>query len=162
METLGSLIDKLTIVNLKRFHNHDNWQEATLKIQNRQLKEEIDSYITSALIGTIPKEKLISPATKIYKKEGNELTEISGDVGFLTSELATINCKVWHEVEKTYDFEKIPPEEKNKVVKQLTRLNLQRSQCIDLIDLQFQKLIIRRETKKKIASTPIDKSFIGD
>ena len=145
METLGSLVDKLSVVNLKRFHTHDNWQEATLKIQNRQLKEEIDEYMYRAVTGDIPKEKLISPASKVYKKEGNAIPTLSGDIGFLVSELATINCQVWHEVEKTFDFESIPVEEKDKVVKQLNRLNLQRSQCIDLIDVQFQRLVTEKE-----------------
>lgn len=149
METLGSLIDKLCVVNLKRYHVHDEWQGATLKIQNRQLKEEIDEYVYRAVTGDIPKEKLISPATKIYKKEGNAIPALSGDLGFLISELATINCQVWHEVEQTFDFESVPAEEKDKVVKQLNRLNLQRSQCIDLIDVQFQRLVAEKGCKVK-------------
>ena len=44
----------------------------------------------------------------------------------------------YHQV---YEFEKVPPEKKDKVVKQLALLNLERNKCIDLIDKQFRRVI---------------------
>ena len=52
-----------------------------------------------------------------------------------------VNCKLWHEQEKVYDFEKVPSAEKDTVVKQLALLNLERNKCIDQIDRQFHHLV---------------------
>lgn len=142
METLGSLCDKLTIVKLKEYHTIDKWVLTTLRLQSRRLSEEIDKYIDDAFIGFTLAENMVIPSTKIYNKEGNEFPEISGDIGFIISELALVNCKVWHQQEKVYEFEKVLPKEKDGIIKQLAILNLQRNQCIDSIDKQFQKIII--------------------
>jgi hypothetical protein len=115
-ETLGSLCDKLTIVKLKQFHSEDSYRLSSLATQEKQLCEEIDWFIRDAVTGEIPSERLVS-------------------------ELARVNCELWHEQEKVYDFEKVAPDEKNVVVKQLAILNLQRNQCIDKIDKKFQQII---------------------
>jgi hypothetical protein len=141
-ETLGSLCDKLTIVKLKEYHSDSPEKTVALGLQRYQLCDEIDAYILNATSGEIPKEKLVSPSLKIYKKEGNEIQKISGDIGFVFSELATINCKLWHDQEKVYEFEKVPPDEKDVIVKRLAILNLQRNQCIDMIDKQFHKSVV--------------------
>jgi hypothetical protein len=147
-ETLGSLCDKLTIVKLKQFHSEDSKRLDNLATQEKQLCEEIDSYIYSTLKGEIPREKLVFSSNKVYKKEGNEISEITGNIGSVFSELARVNCELWHEQEKVYEFEKVPFDEKNNVVKQLALLNLQRNQCIDSIDKQFQQMIINNRRTK--------------
>lgn len=55
--------------------------------------------------------------------------------------LAEVNCRLWHVQENVYDFEKIPVDEKDAIVKQLAILNLERTECIDKIDLEFRALI---------------------
>ncbi|WP_048067467.1 hypothetical protein [Methanospirillum hungatei] len=142
-ETLGSLCDKLTIVKLKQYHTQDSNRLKSLSIQERQLCEEIDGFIYSAINGDICPEKLTFTSNKVYKLEGNEIDEISGTIGNIFSLLASVNCQLWHEQEKVYDFENIHPNEKNTVVKQLAILNLQRNQCIDEIDKNFQQIIIK-------------------
>ena len=57
-----------------------------------------------------------------------------------------INCKLWHEQEKVYDFEKIPVTEKDAVIKKLALLNLERNQSIEKIDKFFQTLIIQHRS----------------
>jgi len=145
METLGTLVDKLTIVKLKEYHTIDKWTLTELRLQSRRLSEEIDKYIDDAFIGFTLTENMVIPSTKIYNKEGNEFPEISGDIGSVISELAIVNCKVWHQQEKVYEFEKVLPKEKDGIIKQLAILNLQRTQCIDFIDKQFQKIIISQK-----------------
>ena len=49
-----------------------------------------------------------------------------------------MNCELWHEQEKVYDFAAVPGDQKDAVVKQLAILNLQRNECIDRIDRAFQ------------------------
>jgi len=143
-ETLGSLCDKLTIVKLKQYHTEDFKRLESLAEQEKQLCEEIDNYICSAAKGEIPHEKLVFYSYKVYKKQGNEIVEIKGNIGTVISELAKINCDLWHEQEKVYEFEKVHPDEKNIVVKRLALLNIQRNQCIDEIDKKFQQMIINK------------------
>lgn len=143
METLGSLCDKLTIVKLKQWHSEDNARLQSLASQETQLAEEIDNYINLAITGNIPPEKLKFSANKVYKIEGNEIRKIIGEsIGVIFGELANVNCELWHEQEKVYDFEKILPENKNIVVKNLARMNLERTFCIDKIDKILYNLVV--------------------
>lgn len=137
-ETLGMLCDKLTIVKLKEYHTEDTNRLESLKKQALQLQDEIDEYLLQAVNGEIPLERLSFAANKVFKKEGNEVKEVQGKIGEVFYQLADVNCRLWHEQEKVYEFEKVPLDEKDKVVKQLAVLNLERNKCIDAIN---QKLI---------------------
>lgn len=137
-ETLGSLCDKLTIVKLKQYHSEDTERLKSLSAQEKQLQGEINEFISAAISGQIPVERLTFAANKVFKKEGNTIAEITGSIGEVFAQLANVNCKLWHEQEKVYEFETVPPDAKNAVVKQLAVLNLERNQCIDKIDKQFQ------------------------
>ncbi|MBU1626250.1 hypothetical protein KKB18_02680 [bacterium] len=143
-ETLGSLCDKLTIVKLKQFHSEDPGQLASLEQQEYQLQSEIDCFVDAAMSGQIPTERLTFAANKVYKQEGNSVSDIAGSIGESFAALAEVNCQLWHEQEKVYEFEKVPQEEKDEVVKRLALLNLERNSCIDQIDKQFRSLIKQR------------------
>jgi hypothetical protein len=143
-ETLGMLCDKLTIVKLKQYHVEDEERLENLGEQASQLQGEIDIFITDAISGRIPPDKLTFKANKVYKKEGNETRNVTGDIGNIFSELADINCRLWHEVEKGYDIENVPVVEKDKIVKALAVLNLERNKCIDAIDTRFSNLILAK------------------
>ncbi len=141
-ETLGSLCDKLTIVKLKQYHSNDPEQLKSLSGQEKQLQDEINEYIQAALSGQIAIERLTFAPNKVYKKEGNNVPEVKGNIGEVFARLAEVNCLLWHEQEKVYEFEKVPNEEKNVVVKNLAALNLERNKCIHEIDKQFQKMLL--------------------
>jgi hypothetical protein len=140
-ETLGMLCDKLTIVKLKQYHSDDSQRLESLGKQALQLQEEIDEYVNAAITGALPVEKLTFAANKVFKKEGNEVADVAGAIGSLFYQLADVNCRLWHEVEKGYDIENIPVSEKDGLIKQLAVLNLERNKCIDAIDLKFVELI---------------------
>ena len=140
-ETLGSLCDKLTIVKLKQFHSEDNDRLRSLTDQEQQLQIEIDEFVSHAVAGLIPLERLNFAANKVYKQEGNIVADILGSIGLVFSQLAEANCKLWHEQELVYEFEKVPVAEKDKVVKKLALLNLERNKCIDSIDKQLRSII---------------------
>ena len=140
-ETLGSLCDKLTIVKLKQFHSHDDDRLKSLGLQEQQLQQEIDDFVAAALSGKIPLERLVFAANKVFKREGNIVSEHEGTIGEMFGHLAEVNCLLWHEQEKVYDFEAVPAESKNAVVKQLALLNLSRNQCIDQIDKQLYLMV---------------------
>ena len=136
-ETLGMLCDKLTIVKLKEYHTEDAPRLESLHKQANQLQQEIDEYVAMAISGAIPVEHLTFAANKVFKKQGNEVAEVSGKIGEVFSQLADVNCRLWHEQEKVYEFEKVPVAEKDIVVKQLAVLNLERNKCIDAINQQL-------------------------
>lgn len=146
-ETLGSLCDKLTIVKLKVYHSDDQTRLESLANQEDQLKTEIDEYIANAALGLIPLDRLTFAANKVYKKLGNDIDVISGSIGSIFAKLAEVNCLLWHEQEKVYDFETVPSDLKNKVVKNLALLNLERNECMDGINREFEQLV------RKIMST---------
>src|SRR5689334_19074393 len=118
-ETLGSLCDKLTIVKLKQWHAEGEEKQKSLLEQERRLQEEIGEFVAMAAAGAIPPERLTFAANKVYKQESNPVAAVTGSFGEIMSRLAGVNCKLWHEQEKVYEFEKVAPEEKNAVVKQL-------------------------------------------
>lgn len=146
-ETLGSLCDKLTIVKLKQYHTEDEARLNSLSSQENNLKTEINDFFDDAIKGNIPIEKLSFSANKVYKKEGNETAEIKGNIAEIFSKLAEVNCLLWHEQEKVYEFEKVPINEKDIVVKKLAILNLERNQCMDEINNILIKFV---EDNKKL------------
>jgi hypothetical protein len=140
-ETLGTLADKLTTVKLKLWHTDDAERIAILKAQEKQLETEINEFVGAALSGQIPMERLTFAANKVYKKEGNTIADFSGSIGELFSQLAETNCKLWHVQEKVYEFEQIPAGQKDAVIRELAVVNLERNQCIDRLDQEFQRSI---------------------
>jgi hypothetical protein len=136
-ETLGSLCDKLTIVKLKQWHSEDERRLKSLAVHEGQLIAEMNEFVDRAVHGDIPQDKLTFASNKVYKQEGNYVAAVTGSIGQVMAQLATVNCKLWHEQEKVYEFETIPVERKDQVVKQLALLNLERNQCIDQIDRLF-------------------------
>jgi hypothetical protein len=140
-DTLGSLCDKLTIVKLKIWHSEDPLRLNSLALQEKELITEIDEYISLALEGRIPLNKLSFSANKVYKEDGNLTRVFNGGIALVFSELATINCELWHEQEKVYDFQNVPTDQKNSVIKRLAVLNLERNSCIDRINASLISLI---------------------
>jgi hypothetical protein len=146
-ETLGSICDKLTVVKLKQWHSTAPDRLESLLVQERQLCSEIDDFVQSASSGSMPIDRLVFAANKVYKQEGNPVRSAPGTIGEIFSRLATVNCALWHEQEKVYDFENVPPEAKNSVVKQIALLNLERTECIDAIDHTFRDMLAERSLK---------------
>lgn len=140
-ETLGTLADKLTTVQLKLWHTDDPERIRSLKVQQKQLQDEINEFVAAALAGEVPIEKLTFAANKVYKKDGNTLPEFHGTIGEMFAQLAAVNCRLWHVQETVYEFEKIPVAEKDEVIKQLAIVNLERNQCIDKLDEEFRNAI---------------------
>ena len=148
-ETLGSLCDKLTIVKLKQYHTSDEERLSSLGKQQDQLISEIEEFFSDAISGKIPIERLTFRANKVYKSEGNDTQVIKGTIGAVFCKLAEINCLLWHEQEKVYEFESVPIAQKDNVVKQLAILNLERTKCIDEIDANVVRLVVKKKDISK-------------
>ena len=147
-ETLGTLCDKLTTVKLKRWHTDDPDRLKSLAVQEQQLHEEIDEFVSAAIAGNIPAERLTFAANKVYKKDGNVVPELRGSFGETFAQLADTVCKLWHVQEKVYEFEAIPMDQKDGVIKELAIVNLERNQCIDRLDEQFRQAVEEIRAKK--------------
>lgn len=147
-ETLGSLCDKLTTVKLKRWHTDDPGRLQSLAAQEQQLNQEIDEFVGAAIAGDIPIERLTFASNKVYKKEGNLVPEMRGSLGETFAQLADTVCKLWHVQEKVYEFEAIPVDQKDGVIKELAIVNLERNQCIDRLDEQFRKAVEEIRARK--------------
>ena len=143
-ETLGMLCDKLTIVRLKQYHTEDSNRLASLEKQSVQLQAEINEYVTDAVQGNIPVDRMTFDANKVFKKEGNTVAEVIGNFGEVVAQLADVNCQLWHEQEKVYEFEKVAVEQKDIVVKKLAILNLERNKCIDRINTLFTGMVSKK------------------
>lgn len=143
-ETLGMLCDKLTIVKLKQYHTEDADRLKSLDTQATQLQDEINEYVADAIAGNIPVERLSFAANKVFKKAGNEVADVAGAIGEVFYQLADVNCRLWHEQEKVYEFETVPAEQKDIVVKQLAILNLERNKCIDAINNELIQLVSQK------------------
>lgn len=147
-ETLGSLCDKLTIVKLKQWHSEKHPERMrSLTTQEQQLREEIDAFIADAASGRIPVERLTFAANKVYRKEDNAVPEVTGNIGTVFSHLAEVNCRLWHEVDKSYQIERVEPAARDGIVKQLALLNLERTQCIDEIDRKLRAAVEQLQSK---------------
>lgn len=140
-ETLGSLIDKISIVNLKIEHTKDKDKIENLYTQNRNLCEEIEEYINDALLGKVAINKLQIKANKVYD-EGKYIINIDNrSIGNNISQLISCNIKIWYEQENIYNFERVPESKKNVVTKNIAELNLERNKLIELIDQEFVKIL---------------------
>ena len=140
-ETLGSLCDKLATVKLKLWHSDDPERLQSLSLQEKQLQQEIDEFLSAAMAGEIPLARLTFAQNKVYKKDGNVVPEFKGTIGESFAQLANTVCKLWHVQEKVYEFEAIPIDEKDAVIKELAIVNLERNQCMDQLDQQFRDLV---------------------
>lgn len=136
METLGSLVDKLSIVKLKQFHTDDRFKQISLEGQEKILIDEINDYITN------PPDKLCFPANKVYS--GKIVPCIGGTLGELIAELTKINIDLWHAQEKVYDFVNVPVDKKDIVIQDIAALNIQRNHCMEAIDKEFEKICIQK------------------
>jgi len=141
-ETLGTLCDKLTIANLKKWHCDDEEKLISLELQIKELKIEIDTYIENVISGN-HQFSIVYKSNKVYKEEGNEIRDFSGTMSCLFSDLLRVNLDLWRTQDMVYDFEKVPENKKNNVVKRLAILNLERNKCMELLDSNLETIISR-------------------
>ena len=144
-ETLGSLIDKLSIKNLRSWHLEEmiagkNGTETeveelkakleTVEQQRQDLQQEIDAFFDGALEGKV---KIRDEKVKLYDNPAAVSAEGMDDLGNAISELALRNIKLWHledEVRRT----DIPDAEVVRLKREIDTANQERNNFIDKID----------------------------
>ena len=154
-ETLGSLVDKLSIKNLRIWHldealeqkNASDYTELKARRdladkQRQNLVNEINDFLVSALKGEvcIRDEKI-----KLYANTNVSSSDSIKKLGEAVSELAFRNIKLWHcedEVRRTdlADVEIV------KIKRRIDTTNQERNELMDKVDEILQ---IESEKKKK-------------
>ena len=149
-ETLGSLIDKLSIKNLRHWHMDEAIQgkeasdpkieelKAKLDLVDRQrqdLLSEIDAFLAAALAGDV---KVRDEKVKLYKNLNVASSESLAKLGDAVSGLAMRNIQLWHledEVRRT----DLPDAEIVRVKRNIDKVNQERNDHMDKVDEILEK-----------------------
>lgn len=147
-ETLGSLVDKLSIKNLRIWHldeeleKNDGSKKKELKAkrdladkQRQSLVNEINAFLGAAFKGEvcIRDEKI-----KMYANTNVASSDNIHKLGEAVSELAFRNIKLWHcedEVRRT----DLPDSEIVKIKRRIDATNQERNDLIDKVDEIIQR-----------------------
>ena len=144
-ETLGSLIDKLSIKNLRYWHLDEDSQArdasdpqkqelmAKMELVDRQRKElleEIDAFLSSALAGEV---RIRDEKVKLYKNLNVTSAENVNHLGEAVSKLAMSNIKLWH-LEDEVRREDLPDTDIVKTKRKIDTNNQERNNFMDKVD----------------------------
>lgn len=151
-ETLGSLLDKLAIKNLREYHLREMYKEKNKKFSSREIKErlnilqrqkrkliqEIERFIVSAIKGKVllkdEKLKLYNPSEIMGRIPAVE------NLGEAISYLAKKNAELWH-LEDEARRSNVSLSYVGKTKRKIDLANQQRNDFIDKIDALFEKMI---------------------
>ena len=137
-ETLGSLIDKLTIKEIRLWHAENAPTETTegIKSQIKDMEKEINEFIKQALTGVV---RIRDQKFKFYKnpKKESPLEKIE-TIGPLASLLAKENLTLWH-LEDEIRVEDQPDAQIVKLKRKIDAANQIRNNLIDKIDEVLEK-----------------------
>ena len=144
-ETLGSLIDKLSIKNLRYWHLDEDVQakdasdpkkeELTAKMklvdrQRKELLEEIDGFLEAAFAGKV---RIRDEKVKLYKNLNVVSSEDLNHLGETVSKLAMSNIKLWH-LEDEVRREDLPDADIVKIKRTIDTNNQERNNFMDKVD----------------------------
>ncbi|MBC8285712.1 MAG: DUF4254 domain-containing protein [Nitrospinae bacterium] len=142
-ETLGSLVDKLSIKNLRIWHldealeKNDGSEKEELKAkrdladkQREGLVTEINAFLIAALKGEV---RIRDEKIKMYTNTNVSSSAKINKLGEAVSELAFRNIKLWHcedEVRRT----DLPDSEIVKIKRRIDTTNQERNDLMDKVD----------------------------
>ena len=144
-ETLGSLIDKLSIKNLRYWHLDEDSQARDssdpqkqelmdkMELVDRQRKdllEEIDVFLSSALAGEV---RIRDEKVKLYKNLNVTSADDVNHLGEAVSKLAMSNIKLWH-LEDEVRREDLPDTDIVKTKRKIDTNNQERNNFMDKVD----------------------------
>ena len=144
-ETLGSLIDKLSIKNLRYWHLDEDSQARDLSDpqkqelmdkmelvarQRKELLEEIDVFLSSALAGEV---RIRDEKVKLYKNLNVTSADDVNHLGEAVSKLAMSNIKLWH-LEDEVRREDLPDTDIVKTKRKIDTNNQERNNFMDKVD----------------------------
>jgi hypothetical protein len=158
-ETLGSLIDKFTIKEIRKYHLNEMLKAKNKKFSACEIKTkvalldkqisamtgEIDSYVNEAMKGKI---RLRDEKLKIYnaREDMNRIVQVHS-IGFAMSGLAQKNLELWH-LEDEARRKDVGLEYIGGIKRKIDLANQQRNDYIDRIDELLDKIVKSASVKK--------------
>ena len=144
-ETLGSLVDKLTIKNIRLDNLRKKGKKSKKKInivqsQRGRLIEEMNQFLAQALKGKI---KLKDEKVKLYR-QSRVGEKISGTLGALVDYLCQKNMQLWH-LEDEARRSDVSEAYIGRIKREIDIANQKRNDLIDQID----ELLERKVKKSK-------------
>jgi hypothetical protein len=149
-ETLGSLVDKLSIKNLRLWHLEEaldaisdtdgKWEEMQVKRemvlkQSQELMEEINGFFAAALEGKV---KIRDEKVKLYTNKNVKPSDSIKELGVAISELAMRNIRCWH-LEDEVRREDLPDAEIVQLKRRIDATNQERNDLMDKVDQILSK-----------------------
>ncbi len=144
-ETLGSLVDKVSIKNLRLWHmdeaiaSKDPGDPALEELkakrdlaarQNQDLIDEANIFLADALEGKV---KIRDEKLKLYQNRNVKSSDTIKKIGEAVSELAWRNIKLWH-LEDEARRTDLPDAEIVKVKRGIDATNQERNDLMDKVD----------------------------
>ena len=144
-ETLGSLVDKLSIKNLRLWHIDEAMEaldasdpkkeelQAKRQLvvdQANDLMGEINSFLGAALSGEV---KIRDEKVKLYNNRKFESSDAINQLGKAVSELAMRNIRIWH-LEDEVRRDDIPNDEIVQLKRRIDSTNQERNDLMDRVD----------------------------
>ena len=159
-ETLGSLVDKLSIKNLRIWHLDEaleNVETPASKREELQIKrdladrqrqdlaKEIDSFLGAALRGEV---RIRDEKIKMYTNTNVSSSDAIKELGIAVSELACRNIKLWH-LEDEARRTDLPDAEIVQTKRKIDATNQERNDLMDKVD----EILSRHSTTNRGWST---------
>jgi predicted HAD superfamily phosphohydrolase len=144
-ETLGSLVDKLSIKNLRIWHLDEALENAETPASKREelqvkrdmadrqrqdLAKEIDSFLGAALRGEV---RIRDEKIKMYTNTNVSSSDAIKELGIAVSELACRNIKLWH-LEDEARRTDLPDAEIVQIKRKIDATNQERNDLMDKVD----------------------------
>jgi len=144
-ETLGSLVDKLSIKSLRYWHLDESIQKEDISdtktkelkakldlvdSQRQELRDEIDAFLVAALAGDV---KICDEKVKLYYNTNVSSFDNVNKLGEAVSELAVRNNRMWH-LEDEVRREDLPDSEIVQLKRRIDQTNQERCDLVDKVD----------------------------
>ena len=151
-ETLGSLIDKLSIKNLRYWHLDEVMQAKDVSgsqvkelkpkmelvdCQRKELLDEIDAFLSAALKGEV---RIRDEKVKLYKNLNVVSSDGLNQLGEAVSELAMSNIKIWH-LEDEVRRDDLTDSKIVKTKRSIDTTNQERNNLMDKVDEILEKAV---------------------
>ena len=151
-ETLGSLVDKLSIKNLRYWHldeviqakdaSDSQIEELKAKMdlvdgQRKELLEEIDAFLDAAFAGKV---RIRDEKVKLYKNLNVTSSDGLSQLGEAVSELSMSNIKIWH-LEDEVRRDDLPDSKIVRTKRSIDTINQERNNFMDKVDEILEKAV---------------------
>jgi hypothetical protein len=146
MDTIGSLIDKLSILEIRRDHTTDQDSLRVLNESAERLKGEIDETILNIVEGKICDEWAIKqPKLKNYAHQDNQMEKSEG-LAKVIQNLIDANIHLWN-IEDTRRDKSLTDGVRLEAADQISVWNKKRNDAMDNVDKEMWLLSESRKNR---------------